>query len=101
MATDPDAVSDKVSVQSSHHQPSQPQQQQTQSAHEPTLDKTDSATATIVIPKKPLESDFHYESVDSVKSKYTYHDEPHSFETSMEFLEDYNHFQFEVLETTV
>lgn len=49
-----------------------------------------------------LDDDFTYESIDqSVKSKYTYHDEPHSFENSMEFLEDYKNFQFEVLETTV
>lgn len=46
-------------------------------------------------------SDFHYDTVDNVKLKYNYHDEPHSFENSMEFLEDFNHFQFEVLETTV
>lgn len=60
-------------------------------------------TTNIVIPKKPIvdNNDFHYESVDNVKLKYNYHDEPHSFESSMEFLEDYNHFQFEVLETTV
>lgn len=59
-------------------------------------------TNNIAIPNKQLiESDFHYEVVDNVKSKYNYHDEPHSFENSMEFLEDYNHFQFEVLETTV
>lgn len=45
--------------------------------------------------------DFHYDSVDNVKVKYNYHDEPHSFENSMDFLEDFNHFQFEVLETTV
>lgn len=42
-----------------------------------------------------------YETVDSVKSKYNYHDEPHSFESSMEFLEDFNHFHCEELETTV
>lgn len=47
------------------------------------------------------ENDFHYDTVDNVKQKYNYHDEPHSFENSMEFLEDFNHFQFEVLETTV
>lgn len=46
-------------------------------------------------------NDFHYDTVDNVKLKYNYHDEPHSFENSMEFLEDFNHFQFEVLETTV
>lgn len=48
------------------------------------------------------DNDFHYESLDqAVKAKYAYHDEPHSFENSMDFLEDYNHYQFEVLETTV
>lgn len=48
------------------------------------------------------DNDFHYETLDqAVKAKYAYHDEPHSFENSMDFLEDYNHYQFEVLETTV
>lgn len=51
------------------------------------------------------ENDFHYESIvdnqNANKPKYTYHDEPHSFENSMEFLEDYKNFQYEVLETTV
>lgn len=59
-------------------------------------------------------SDFHYDTVDNLKStaipivtnqqtqKYgAYHDEAHSFENSMDFLEDVNHFNFEVLETTV
>lgn len=48
------------------------------------------------------DNDCHYESLDqAVKTKYAYHDEPHSFENSMDFLEDYNPYQFEVLETTV
>ena len=49
------------------------------------------------------DSDYiHYDTVDNVKgANYNYHDEPHSFETSLEFLEDMNHFTFEVLETTV
>lgn len=46
-------------------------------------------------------TDSLYDTVDNVKSKYNYHDEPHSFESSMEFLEDFNHFPCEVLETTV
>lgn len=49
-------------------------------------------------------SDFHYESIieqNVTKPKFAYHDEPHSFENSMEFLEDYKNFQYEVLETTV
>lgn len=49
-------------------------------------------------------SEFHYESIidqNVTKPKFAYHDEPHSFENSMEFLEDYKNFQFEVLETTV
>lgn len=43
----------------------------------------------------------HYDSVDNIKttSAYNYHDEPHSFENSMDFSD--NHFTFEVLETTV
>lgn len=50
--------------------------------------------------------DFHYEAIVdpqnvTTKPKYAYHDEPHSFENSMEFLEDYKNFQYEVLETTV
>lgn len=43
----------------------------------------------------------HYDTVDLKGSTYSYHDEPHSFETSGEFLEDMTHFTFEVLETTV
>lgn len=90
------------SNQKSHHQ------QQIHSANS-LNDKTENNTLTAIpttnnipIPNKQLiESDFHYEVVDNVKNKYNYHDEPHSFENSMEFLEDYNHFQFEVLETTV
>lgn len=49
-------------------------------------------------------SDIHYDTIDNVseiRQKYSYHDEPHSFENSMDFLEDTNHFQYEVLETTV
>lgn len=53
-------------------------------------------------PPISINQDYHYESIDTaVRGKYTYHDEPHSFENSMEFLEDYKNFQFEVLETTV
>lgn len=44
-------------------------------------------------------TDSLYESVEAVKQKYNYHDEPHSFESSMEFLEDF--IPCEVLETTV
>lgn len=50
------------------------------------------------------DTDFDYESIvdpNVTKPKYAYHDEPHSFENSMEFLEDYKNFQYEVLETTV
>ncbi|XP_031636973.1 SLIT-ROBO Rho GTPase-activating protein 1-like isoform X2 [Contarinia nasturtii] len=42
--------------------------------------------------------DFHYEAIvdpNVTKPKYAYHDEPHSFENSMEFLEDYKNFQYE------
>ncbi|GAB0090061.1 SLIT-ROBO Rho GTPase-activating protein 1 [Sergentomyia squamirostris] len=48
-------------------------------------------------PKKSTTTDeyLHYDTVDPVKTKYSYHDEPHSFENSMDFLEDFNHFQFE------
>lgn len=61
-----------------------------------------SKTAIVSSATNALDNDFHYETLDqAVKAKYNYHDEPHSFENSMEFLEDYNHFQFEVLETTV
>ncbi|XP_055693317.1 SLIT-ROBO Rho GTPase-activating protein 1-like isoform X3 [Lutzomyia longipalpis] len=49
----------------------------------------------MVEPKRPPEDFLHYDTVDTVKSKYSYHDEPHSFENSMDFLEDFNHFQFE------
>ncbi|XP_062562763.1 SLIT-ROBO Rho GTPase-activating protein 1-like isoform X2 [Armigeres subalbatus] len=37
----------------------------------------------------------HYDTVDLKGSSYSYHDEPHSFETSGEFLEDMTHFTFE------
>ncbi|KXJ73026.1 hypothetical protein RP20_CCG016723 [Aedes albopictus] len=37
----------------------------------------------------------HYDTVDLKGSTYSYHDEPHSFETSGEFLEDMTHFTFE------
>lgn len=50
------------------------------------------------------DTDFHYEAIvdpNMSKPKYTYHDEPHSFENTMEFLDDYKNFQYEVLETTV
>uniref|UniRef100_A0A1B0FV14 Putative slit-robo rho gtpase-activating protein 1 n=1 Tax=Lutzomyia longipalpis TaxID=7200 RepID=A0A1B0FV14_LUTLO len=49
----------------------------------------------MVEPKRPPEDFLHYDTVDTVKAKYSYHDEPHSFENSMDFLEDFNHFQFE------
>ncbi|XP_058831881.1 SLIT-ROBO Rho GTPase-activating protein 1-like isoform X2 [Topomyia yanbarensis] len=37
----------------------------------------------------------HYDTVDLKASTYSYHDEPHSFESSADFLEDMNHFTFE------
>ncbi|XP_055536029.1 SLIT-ROBO Rho GTPase-activating protein 1-like isoform X2 [Wyeomyia smithii] len=37
----------------------------------------------------------HYDTVDLKASTYSYHDEPHSFENSAEFLEEMNHFTFE------
>ncbi|XP_055705552.1 SLIT-ROBO Rho GTPase-activating protein 1-like isoform X2 [Phlebotomus papatasi] len=46
-------------------------------------------------PKRPQDDFPYFDDVDSMKSKYSYHDEPHSFENSMDFLEDFNHFQFE------
>lgn len=86
--------------QSSHHIAPTPQtptiQQQLQSkptiaSHSPHSPHT-----------KPIKIIGNDKTVDSgVKTKYNYHDEPHSFENSMEFLEDYKNFQFEVLETTV
>lgn len=91
---------DATNHQKSHHHQQQLQQQQSLNDK---IENTSAPTSNnIPIPNKQLiESDFHYEVVDNVKNKYNYHDEPHSFENSMEFLEDYNHFQFEVLETTV
>lgn len=50
------------------------------------------------------ETDFpQYENTETLKkhSGYVYHDEPHSFENTIEFMEDSNHFTYEVLETTV
>lgn len=37
----------------------------------------------------------HYDTVDLKGSSYSYHDEPHSFENSSEFMEDMPHFTFE------
>lgn len=103
--SDPAPSNNQKQQQQQHHQPQQQQQHSANSSNEKTTETTLTTTTTtnnIPIPNKQLiESDFHYEVVDNVKTKYNYHDEPHSFENSMEFLEDYNHFQFEVLETTV
>ncbi|XP_058120513.1 SLIT-ROBO Rho GTPase-activating protein 1-like isoform X2 [Anopheles coustani] len=61
--------------------------------------------STIVTGQK-LESDpkdpdyMHYDSVDHLKaSPYSYHDEPHSFENSFEFVEDMAHFTYEAQNT--
>ncbi|XP_065077978.1 SLIT-ROBO Rho GTPase-activating protein 1-like isoform X2 [Ochlerotatus camptorhynchus] len=85
-------------------QQQQQQQQQTQPltpinsqvTHQPPL-----PTAHPLIGEK-LASDhlkdpdyIHYDTVDLKGSTYSYHDEPHSFETSAEFLEDMTHFTFE------
>ncbi|XP_049541574.1 SLIT-ROBO Rho GTPase-activating protein 1-like isoform X1 [Anopheles darlingi] len=43
----------------------------------------------------------NYDTVDHLKSSaYSYHDEPHSFENSFEFVEDMNHFTYEVQKPT-
>lgn len=49
------------------------------------------------------ETDFpQYENTETLKKgTYVYHDEPHSFENTIEFMEDASHFTYEVLETTV
>lgn len=49
------------------------------------------------------ETDFpQYENTENLKKGgYVYHDEPHSFENTIEFMEDATHFTYEVLETTV
>lgn len=49
------------------------------------------------------ETDFpQYENTENLKKgSYVYHDEPHSFENTIEFMEDATHFTYEVLETTV
>lgn len=48
------------------------------------------------------ETDFpQYENTENIKKGYVYHDEPHSFENTIEFMEDSTHFTYEVLETTV
>lgn len=50
------------------------------------------------------ETDFpQYENTETLKKHagYVYHDEPHSFENTIEFMEDSKHFTYEVLETTV
>ncbi|XP_035784837.1 SLIT-ROBO Rho GTPase-activating protein 1-like isoform X2 [Anopheles albimanus] len=42
-----------------------------------------------------------YDTVDHLKSSaYSYHDEPHSFENSFEFVEDMNHFTYEAHKPT-
>lgn len=83
-----------------HHQQQQQQQQQHQLKP---LKSSPAATIASHSPQsKPIKIIGNDKTVDtSVKTKYNYHDEPHSFENSMEFLEDYKNFQFEVLETTV
>lgn len=97
--------------QQHNHQP-QPQQAQSQPINAILMEKIDlstigegttTETINIIPTKRIIDKEFHYDSVDNnvSNSKYSYHDEPHSFENSMEFLEDYNHFQYEVLETTV
>lgn len=65
-------------------------------------------TTTIEIEHKEKnglkETDFpQYENTETLKkhSGYVYHDEPHSFENTIEFMEESNHFTYEVLETTV
>ncbi|KAL9702695.1 hypothetical protein quinque_006213 [Culex quinquefasciatus] len=82
--------------QSQQQQPTQPQPPLNQQVtHQPPL-----PTAHPLIGEK-LAADLkdpdyiHYDTVDLKASTYSYHDEPHSFETSAEFLEDMNHFTFE------
>ncbi|XP_059608914.1 SLIT-ROBO Rho GTPase-activating protein 1-like isoform X2 [Phlebotomus argentipes] len=63
---------------------------------EPPVEEAKIANQQIGIPIPEPKNDFlQYDSVDAVKNKYSYHEEPHSFENSMDFLEDFNHFQFE------
>lgn len=111
-ATDPELTVEKqhtTTVQQQHQLKQQEQHLNIDvtdiSKSETNLSSGQLTSTNIVIPKKTPAivdaNDFHYESVDNVKLKYNYHDEPHSFETSMEFQDDYNHFNYEVLETTV
>uniref|UniRef100_A0A182K696 SLIT-ROBO Rho GTPase-activating protein 1 n=1 Tax=Anopheles christyi TaxID=43041 RepID=A0A182K696_9DIPT len=95
---------------SAHHSTSsQPQSQQQPIAivtHQPPLPSSTHHAPPPVIGEKLAserkDADFiHYDSVDHLKaSPYSYHDEPHSFENSFEFVEDMALFTYEVLETT-
>lgn len=94
-----------VHNQSSHHiaqTPQTPHSTQQQLQLKQLQSSPHSTIATHSSHSKPIKIIGNDKMVDTgVKAKYNYHDEPHSFENSMEFLEDYKNFQFEVLETTV
>lgn len=94
---------------SGHHSTSSQSQPPQQSiaivTHQPPLPSTHHAPPLIgeKLSNERKDADFiHYDSVDHLKaSPYSYHDEPHSFENSFEFVEDMALFTYEVLETTV
>uniref|UniRef100_A0A182QKV9 SLIT-ROBO Rho GTPase-activating protein 1 n=1 Tax=Anopheles farauti TaxID=69004 RepID=A0A182QKV9_9DIPT len=83
--------------------PSASTQSQTQPVaivtHQPPLPSAHHAPPVIgeKLSSELKDSDFiHYDSVDHLKaSPYSYHDEPHSFENSFEFVEDMNLFTYE------
>uniref|UniRef100_A0A182P8D3 SLIT-ROBO Rho GTPase-activating protein 1 n=1 Tax=Anopheles epiroticus TaxID=199890 RepID=A0A182P8D3_9DIPT len=91
-----------------HHSTSSQSQSHQQSiaivTHQPPLPSTHHVPPVIgeKLGSERKDTDFiHYDSVDHLKaSPYSYHDEPHSFENSFEFVEDMGVFTYEVLETT-
>uniref|UniRef100_A0A182NND1 SLIT-ROBO Rho GTPase-activating protein 1 n=1 Tax=Anopheles dirus TaxID=7168 RepID=A0A182NND1_9DIPT len=85
-----------------HSASAQAQTQQQQVAivtHQPPLPSAHHAPPVIgeKLSSDLKDTDFiHYDSVDHLKaSPYNYHDEPHSFENSFEFVEDMNLFTYE------
>ncbi|XP_052871923.1 SLIT-ROBO Rho GTPase-activating protein 1-like [Anopheles cruzii] len=83
-----------------NHPPKQMPQVSTAVTHQPPLPAATHHTLPVIGDK--LGTDLkdvdyiHYDSVDHLKtSAYSYHDEPHSFENSFEFVEDMNHFTYE------
>ncbi|XP_050092669.1 SLIT-ROBO Rho GTPase-activating protein 1-like isoform X2 [Anopheles aquasalis] len=72
--------------------------------HQPPLPSANNSQSLIGEKSTSSQKDadyINYDTVDQIKSSaYSYHDEPHSFENSFEFVEDINHFTYEVQKPT-